>query len=105
MMNSAIRGFCIDDQMAKLAIIGIGLRSDLQILSTVLRLFAAENLVIHLLCASEVRLCVLVERSSLELGARLLQQAFFGSVLETEIDHNSHEKKERDNVNFNETCG
>lgn len=104
MISGAIRGLSIDDQMAKLAIVGIGLRSDLQILSTVLRLFAAENLVIHLLSASEVRLCVLVDRSNLELGARLLEEAFFGSVLEREIDHTRHEKKERDNVNFNETC-
>jgi aspartate kinase len=35
MMSGAIRRFCINDQMAKLAIIGIGLRSDLQNLSTV----------------------------------------------------------------------
>jgi hypothetical protein len=67
--------------------------------------FAAETLGVHLLCASEVRLCVLVDRSSLELGARLLQQAFFGSVLEMEIDQKRRKKKERDNVNFNKTCG
>ncbi len=97
------QAFRVDSEVAKLAIIGMGVRSETQVLATLLRVLAEASIPVLGLCASEIRLCVLMDRAFLDLGVRLLEKAFFSS--ETMENHKSQDKKERDNVNFNETCG
>jgi len=94
----------VDSEIAKLAVVGVGVRSDLQVLATMLQVLAEASIPVLWLCASEMRLCVLIDRAFLSLGVRLLEQAFFSSV-QTMENHNSHKEEEKDNVNFNEACG
>ncbi len=92
----------VQDQLAKLAIVGTGLRSDPQIRGTLLSVLQQAGIPIQGLCVSESRVCVLIHQAHLKQGAALLQEAFFESL---ETYDNSHQEEERDNVNFNETCG
>jgi aspartate kinase len=94
----------VNSEIAKLAVVGVGVRSDLQVLATMLRVLAEASIPVLWLCASEMRLCVLIDRAFLSLGLRLLEQAFFSSV-QTMENHNSQKEKEKDDVNFNQTCG
>lgn len=99
----AVGSVRVDSEMAKLAIIGMGVRSDLQVLTKFLAVLAEASIPVLGLCASEIRLSVLIDRAFLDLGICLLEKAFFSS--ETMEIHKSYDKKEKDNVNFNQTRG
>ncbi len=94
----------VDRDLAKLAIIGVGVRSDTQILATLLQVLASASMAVRWLCVSEIRLCVLMDRAFLNEAVCLLEQTFFGTVTTME-NHKSNKEKERDNVNLNKTCG
>ncbi len=65
-----------DDKMAKLSIVGVGMRSHAGVASKMLRALHHEGIPIHLISASEIKISVLIDEKYLELGARTLHTAF-----------------------------
>lgn len=65
-----------DSCVAKLSLVGIGLRSHAMITSQLLAALAQENIVVQLITTSEIKVSVLVAENLLESGVRALHAAF-----------------------------
>lgn len=65
-----------DDKIAKLSIVGVGMRSHVGVASTMFQALAEEGINIHLISTSEIKVSVVVDEKYLELGARTLHSAF-----------------------------
>jgi aspartate kinase len=65
-----------DDKVAKLSIVGVGMRSHCGIASTMFRTLAEEGINIQMISTSEIKVSVLVNEKYLELAVRVLHKAF-----------------------------
>ena len=65
-----------DDTVCKVSIVGIGMRSHIDVASTMFRTLAEENINIQLISTSEIKISVLIDEKSLELATRVLHKAF-----------------------------
>ena len=65
-----------DDRVAKLSIVGVGMRSHTGIASILFQTLAQEGIAIQLIATSEIKLSVVIDEKYLELGARALHTAF-----------------------------
>jgi len=65
-----------DDKIAKVSIIGVGMRSHTGIASTMFRTLAEEGINIQMISTSEIKVSVLIDEKYLELGVRVLHKAF-----------------------------
>tara|TARA_R110000868_G_scaffold411409_1_gene703768 strand:- start:8355 stop:9611 length:1257 start_codon:yes stop_codon:yes gene_type:complete len=65
-----------DNKIAKLSIIGVGMRSHTGVASTMFETLANENIMIQLVSTSEIKISVVIDEKYLELGARALHSAF-----------------------------
>ncbi|MCP9760995.1 aspartate kinase [Aquitalea sp. S1-19] len=65
-----------DDKVAKISIVGVGMRSHCGIASTMFRTLAEEGINIQLISTSEIKVSVLVDEKYLELAVRVLHKAF-----------------------------
>ena len=63
-----------DDKIAKVSIIGVGMRSHTGIASTMFRTLAEEGINIQMISTSEIKVSVLIDEKYLELGVRVLQK-------------------------------
>ena len=70
---SEIKG---DKNIAKISLVGVGMRSHAGIASTMFAALAKEGINIHLITTSEIKISVVVEEKYLELGVRTLHEAF-----------------------------
>jgi aspartate kinase len=70
------QGVTGDDKVAKLSIVGVGMRSHTGVAKTMFQALGDEGINIHLITTSEIRLSVVVDEKYLELGARALHSAF-----------------------------
>jgi aspartate kinase len=68
-----IRG---DDQIVKVSIIGVGMRSHAGIASTMFKALADEGINIQMISTSEIKISVVVHEKYLELAVRALHAAF-----------------------------
>lgn len=66
----------IAGKVAKLSLVGVGLRSHASVASKMLSTLGQEGIEVLLLSTSEVKVSAIVHESYLELGARVLHQAF-----------------------------
>jgi aspartate kinase len=66
----------IDDKVAKISLVGVGMRSHAGIASKMFGALAAENINIQLITTSEIKISVVVEEKYLELAVRALHSAF-----------------------------
>lgn len=64
------------DQVAKLSLVGVGLRSHADVASKMLSTLGREGIEVSLLSTSEVKISAIVPEPLLELGARALHEAF-----------------------------
>ncbi|NDV13833.1 aspartate kinase [Crenobacter caeni] len=65
-----------DDKVAKISIVGVGMRSHCGVASTMFRTLAEEGINIQLISTSEIKVSVLVDEKYLELAVRVLHKAF-----------------------------
>lgn len=69
----AVRG---DNQIAKVSIVGVGMRSHAGVASKMFDALAAENINILMISTSEIKVSVVLEEKYLELAVRALHTAF-----------------------------
>ncbi len=65
-----------DDKIAKVSIVGVGMRTHAGIASKMFKTLAAENINIQMISTSEIKISVVVEDKYMELAVRALHQAF-----------------------------
>jgi aspartate kinase len=65
-----------DDKVAKLSIVGVGMRSHCGVASTMFRTLAEEGINIAMISTSEIKVSVLIDEKYLELAVRVLHKAF-----------------------------
>ena len=65
-----------DDKVAKVSIVGIGMRSHAGVASLMFKTLAAENINIQMISTSEIKTSVLIEDKYMELAVRALHKAF-----------------------------
>jgi aspartate kinase len=70
------RGITGDDKIAKLSIVGVGMRSHAGIASTMFRVLSEEGINIQMISTSEIKISVVIAEKYLELGVRTLHSAF-----------------------------
>ncbi len=65
-----------DDNIVKVSIVGVGMRSHAGIASTMFKTLAAEGINIRMISTSEIKISVVVDEKYLELAVRALHAAF-----------------------------
>jgi aspartate kinase len=70
---SSLKG---DDKIAKLSLVGVGMRSHAGIASTMFETLSKEGINIQLISTSEIKISVIIDEKYIELGVRALHSAF-----------------------------
>ena len=65
-----------DDRMAKVSIVGLGMRSHAGIAAKMFRTLADEGINIQMISTSEIKISVLIDEKYMELAVRALHKAF-----------------------------
>ena len=65
-----------DTEVAKVSVVGIGMRSHAGVAATMFRALAAENVNIKVIATSEIKISVLIDRKYMELAVQALHDAF-----------------------------
>ena len=65
-----------DEHIAKISVVGVGMRSHAGIASSMFDALANENINIEMISTSEIKISVVVDEKYLELGVRSLHKAF-----------------------------
>ncbi len=64
------------DDIAKISLVGVGMRSHSGVATTMFRVLAEEGINIQMISTSEIKISVIVEEKYVELGVRALHNAF-----------------------------
>lgn len=65
-----------DDKIAKVSLVGVGMRSHVGIASQMFRTLAEEGINIQMISTSEIKIAVVIEEKYMELAVRVLHKAF-----------------------------
>jgi aspartate kinase len=65
-----------DTEVAKVSVVGIGMRSQVGVASKMFQALAAENVNIKVIATSEIKISVLIDRKYMELAVQALHDAF-----------------------------
>ncbi len=65
-----------DNKIAKVSIVGVGMRSHAGVASTMFQALASENINIQMITTSEIKIAVIIDERYLELAVRCLHSAF-----------------------------
>ena len=65
-----------DTEVAKVSVVGIGMRSHAGVAATMFKALAAENINIKVISTSEIKISVLIDRKYMELAVQALHDAF-----------------------------
>ena len=65
-----------DTDVAKVSVVGIGMRSHAGVAATMFKALAAENINIKVISTSEIKISVLIDRKYMELAVQALHDAF-----------------------------
>ena len=66
----------VNDRIAKLSLVGIGMKTHASVASKMFQALGEEGIKIHLITSSEVTISAVVDEKYMELGARILHNAF-----------------------------
>jgi aspartate kinase len=66
----------VDDEVAKVSVVGIGMRSHSGVAQTMFAALAAEGINIKVITTSEIKVSVLIDRKYMELAVQALHKAF-----------------------------
>lgn len=70
------RDIVADDKIAKVSLVGVGMRSHAGVASRMFKILAAENINIQMISTSEIKISVVIEEKYLELAVRALHAGF-----------------------------
>lgn len=70
------RGVVGDDKIAKLSLVGVGMKSHAGVATTMFQALGEEGINIQLISTSEIKISVVINEKYLELGARTLHDVF-----------------------------
>ncbi|MBX9812621.1 MAG: aspartate kinase, partial [Burkholderiales bacterium] len=70
------RGVVSGDKIAKVSVVGVGMRSHAGIASTMFRTLAEEGINIEMISTSEIKISVVIDEKYMELAVRVLHKAF-----------------------------
>ncbi len=65
-----------DDKIAKIALVGVGMRSHSGVAATMFKALAKENINIQMITTSEIKITVIIDERYLELAVRAIHGAF-----------------------------
>ncbi|MDG1097636.1 MAG: aspartate kinase [Methylophilaceae bacterium] len=65
-----------DDNIAKISVVGVGMRSHVGVASQMFRTLSEEGINIQMISTSEIKIAVVIEEKYMELAVRTLHQAF-----------------------------
>jgi aspartate kinase len=65
-----------DDKIAKVSVVGVGMRSHVGVASKMFRTLAEEGINIQMISTSEIKIAVVIEEKYMELAVRVLHKAF-----------------------------
>jgi aspartate kinase len=74
--NLSAREVLGDEHIAKISLVGVGMRSHAGIASKMFGALAKEGINIRMISTSEIKISVVVDEKYLELGVRALHDAF-----------------------------
>jgi aspartate kinase len=74
--NEGYQAIHANDQIAKLSVVGVGMRSHAGVATQMFAALAKEGINIHMISTSEIKISVVIDEKYLELGARTLHDAF-----------------------------
>jgi aspartate kinase len=66
----------VDSDVAKISVVGIGMRSHAGVAATMFKALASENVNIKVIATSEIKISVLIDRKYMELAVQALHDAF-----------------------------
>jgi aspartate kinase len=69
-------GLVVDDEVAKISVVGIGMRSHSGVAQKMFSALASEGINIKVITTSEIKVSVLIERKYMELAVQALHKAF-----------------------------
>ena len=70
------RGIVSGDKIAKVSVVGVGMRSHAGIASTAFRTLAEEGINIEMISTSEIKISIVIDEKYTELAVRVLHKAF-----------------------------
>jgi aspartate kinase len=65
-----------DNRIAKVSVVGIGMRSHVGLASKMFKALADEGINIQMISTSEIKIAVVIDEKYLELAVRVLHKAF-----------------------------
>ena len=74
--HTKARGLLSGDKIAKVSVVGVGMRSHAGIASTMFRTLAEEGINIQMITTSEIKISVVLDEKYMELAVRVLHKAF-----------------------------
>lgn len=74
--NNSIDNVQGTDSIAKISVVGVGMRSHVGVLSKVLKTLSEEHIKAELLSTSEIKVSILIQQKYMELAVRALHSAF-----------------------------
>jgi len=74
--HTKARGIQSGDKIAKVSVVGVGMRSHAGIASTMFRTLAEEGINIEMISTSEIKISVVIDEKYTELAVRVLHKAF-----------------------------
>ncbi len=74
--HTKARGMQSGDKIAKVSVVGVGMRSHAGIASTMFRSLAEEGINIEMISTSEIKISVVIDEKYTELAVRVLHKAF-----------------------------
>jgi aspartate kinase len=74
--HTKARGIQSGDRIAKVSVVGVGMRSHAGIASTMFRTLAEEGINIEMISTSEIKISVVIDEKYTELAVRVLHKAF-----------------------------
>jgi aspartate kinase len=72
------KGVKIDTDMAKISVIGVGMRTHAGVAAKMFEVLAREGINIEMISTSEIKISVVIETKYTELAVRVLHEAFIG---------------------------
>ena len=66
----------LDDKIAKVSVVGVGMRSHVGVASKMFRALSEEGINIQMISTSEIKISVIIDERYLELAVRVLHKAF-----------------------------
>ena len=69
-------GIVVDSDVAKISVVGIGMRSHAGVAATMFKSLSKENVNIKVIATSEIKISVLIDRKYMELAVQALHDAF-----------------------------